>query len=80
MAQISYDEDELPVIKPTPFGLAGTMEGRERELQNLPRHQVIQQITMQQWREIVSVFNIQKARIPPRRPPQQPPTQSSTPD
>ena len=43
------------------------MEGRERELQSLPRHQVVNYITMDQWRTIIDTFKIKKARIPTRK-------------
>lgn len=69
LAEISLDADELPVIKPTIYGMDGTFEGRERELQNLPRRQVVNHITMEQWRTIIKTFRIVKSRIPPRNPP-----------
>ncbi|XP_067950397.1 EP300-interacting inhibitor of differentiation 3-like [Watersipora subatra] len=67
LAEISLDEDGLPAIKPTIYGLDGTFEGRERELQSLPRRQVVNNITMDQWRTICKTFKIKKARIPPRK-------------
>ncbi|KAF6020922.1 NSMCE4A [Bugula neritina] len=67
LAEISLDSDHLPVIRPTKYGRSGTLEGREKELLELPRHQVVNYITIQQWRELIETFKIKKARIPPRK-------------
>ena len=66
LAEICLDEDSLPAIKPTIYGMDGSMEGRERELQNKPRHQVVNTITMEKWKEITAAFQVKKPRIEPR--------------
>ena len=67
-AEIKLDDDGLPAIKPTVYGLdPSNSEAREQELQCLPRRQVINQITMQQWANLKTTFHIKKARIPRRK-------------
>lgn len=67
LAEIKLDEEGLPVILPTPYGAAGTLEGKEKEIQSKPRNQVINHITMQRWREFREIYCIKKARIPRRK-------------
>jgi len=45
----ALDEEGIPALKPTIYGLAGSVEGREAELANLNRKQTVKMITMQEW-------------------------------
>lgn len=69
LAQISLDEDKLPVIEPT-SGVLGSREDKDKALQSLPRKQLINNFSVSQWRRLIQTYNITKARIPRRSVPQ----------
>ncbi|XP_072046290.1 non-structural maintenance of chromosomes element 4 homolog A-like isoform X2 [Amphiura filiformis] len=59
-AEVDLDEDKLPVVIPTqPY-----IEGQSQ--QRIEKKQVIVDIDMQQWKEVIKVFNITEPLIPTR--------------